>query len=371
MGRVSIVRTDQGIREGLVQAMDLIGGLPKYISAGDKVLLKPNLNGADVYTNKELVGALIEMLRDLGAGRVFIAESTFGNARITSSFFEKTGYRDLAARYGVDLVNLNESEAVDVPVANPLVLDKLHIAKEVFEADKIINIPSPKVHYATGVSLAMKNLKGFLVGDEKKHFHEIGLDKAIVDLNNTLRVDLNIIDAISCMERMGPHGGDVVNLNLVIAGGSRAEVDHVGCRVMGYDISEVKHLEQYVEMNGIDVDAVEVVGERVEDVAYPFKKVVVEGLIPEEFTVHDTNACCVCMNALLISCHFLNGKPTQPVDIHLGSLTEEGAVSSGLSVAFGNCCIKRMKADKAIRGCPPYPFTLGESLKDVLETETA
>lgn len=367
MGQVSIVRTDCGIRESLAKSLDLIGGLAKHVSEGDRVLLKPNLNGADVYTNKELVGALIEMLRDLGVSRVFIAESTFGNARITSNFFNKTGFADLAARHGVDLINLNESEAVNVPVENPLVLDKISVAREVFEADKIINIPSPKVHYATGVSLAMKNLKGFLVGDEKKRFHEIGLDKAIVDLNNTLRVDLNIIDAISCMERMGPHGGDVVNLNLLIAGENRAEVDHVGCQVMGYDISEVKHLEQYAVMNGIDLGAVEIVGEKVQDVAYPFKKVVVEGLIPEEFTVHDTNACCVCMNALLISCRFLNGKPTRPVDIHLGSLAEEDAASTSLKVAFGNCCIKHLKADRAIKGCPPYPFTLGETLKDILK----
>lgn len=367
MGRVSIVRTNQGIGESLTQAIELIGGLEQYISKSDRVLLKPNLNGADVYTNKELVGSLIEMLLDLGVSRVFIAESTFGNAGMTKMFFEKTGYRELAAHYGIDLVNLNESEAVDVEVANPLVLEKIRVAKEVFEADKIINIPSMKVHYATGVSLALKNLKGFLVGVEKRHFHETGLNKAIIDLNNTIKVHLNIIDCITCMERMGPHGGDAVDLNLLIAGGCRAEVDYVGCQIMGYDISEAKHIEEYVEMNQIDLSRVEVVGETIENTMHPLKKVSMESIIPKEFNVHDIDACCTCMNAFLISCKLLKGKPTQPVDIYLGSKTRDDATSNNVKVAFGNCCVKNHKNLKTVKGCPPYPFTLGEVLGEIIE----
>jgi uncharacterized protein (DUF362 family) len=365
MGRVSIVRTDGGVTEGLSRAIEFIGGLGRFVRQGESVLLKPNLNGADVYTNKEMVVSLIEMLRDIGAGRVFIAESTFGNAATTRMFFEKTGYAELASRYGVDLINLNESEAVEVEVANPLILDKIRIAKEVYDADKIINLPSMKVHYATGVSLALKNLKGFLVGAEKRHFHEIGLDKAIVDLNNTLKVDLNIVDCITCMERMGPHGGDPLALNLLIAGEQAAEVDHVGCQVMGYGPGEVKHLAQYVEMNGIELSAVEVIGEKIADVAHPFKKVMMQDLIPDGFTVHDVNACCTCMNAFLLSCRVLKGTPTQPVEIHMGSLTEEDAASINLKVAFGNCCVNHLKSLKPIRGCPPYPFALGEVLSEM------
>ena len=87
-----------------------------------------------------------------------------------------------------------------------------------------------KVHYATGITLALKNMKGLLVGGAKRRCHEAGLDKAIVDLNNTLdkaivdlnntiRPHLNVVDAISCMERMGPRGGDIVRMDLVMAGG--------------------------------------------------------------------------------------------------------------------------------------------------------
>jgi uncharacterized protein (DUF362 family) len=366
MGTVGIVRTNQGIRKSVEEAISLVGGLERFVGGNDTVMLKPNLNDTEAYTDKEIVESLILLLRHLNVRKVFIGESTFGDSHTTNLHFRKTGYVELARRYGVDLVNLNESEAVDVQVPNPLVLDKIRIARPVFEADKIINIANMKVHYATGVSLALKNLKGVLVGDEKRRFHQIGLEKAIVDLNNTIKPCLNMIDGISCMERMGPRGGDMVNLNLIVAGESAAEVDYVGCRIMGYDVSEVKHLQYYVEMNGVDLNTVRVVGETIEEVRYPFKKVEMESLIPREVRVHNRNACSACMNALLLSCRLLGGDLTRSVDVYLGALIEDEDTLGGVKLAFGNCCPAEMVCEKRIRGCPPYPFDLGACLREYL-----
>ena len=58
MAKVSIVRTIQGIKQGLFDAVELVGGLASYIGHADKILLKPNLNGTEGVTNKELVEAL-------------------------------------------------------------------------------------------------------------------------------------------------------------------------------------------------------------------------------------------------------------------------------------------------------------------------
>ena len=367
MSRVSIVRTNRGVKDALAAAVDLLGGLAHFIDRNDRVMLKPNLNGVEGSTDVGLVQSLVELLSDFGVRDLFIAESTFGDAQMTNMFFAKTGFSDLAARYGIRLVNLNESEAVEVKVKSPLVLDKIRLAKEVFEADKIVNLPNMKVHYATAVSLAMKNLKGLLVGAEKRRFHEVGLEKAIVDLNNTVAPHLNIIDCISCMERMGPRGGDIVNLNLLIAGAGIAEVDYVAARVMGFSLADVKHLAQYVEMNDVDLDAVEVVGERIDDVRYPFKRATMQGLVPPELTVRERNACSACMNALLLSCQLLPGRLARPVDVYLGSLIDGDGGAEGLKIAFGNCCPAVAGADKVIRGCPPYPYALGECLKGNLQ----
>jgi uncharacterized Fe-S center protein len=104
---------------------------------------------------------------------------------LSEFFIKKSGGREHKLSNPGFSPGFNRSEAVEVEVKDPLVLAKVNIAKEVFEADRIINIPVMKVHYATGITLALKNLKGLLVRDEKRRFHEIGLDKAIVDLNST------------------------------------------------------------------------------------------------------------------------------------------------------------------------------------------
>jgi len=70
MGKVSIVRTSEGIRQAVSNFLDLIGGLDSFISRRDRVLVKPNLNGVEGCTNLELTESLIRMLLDSGARRV-------------------------------------------------------------------------------------------------------------------------------------------------------------------------------------------------------------------------------------------------------------------------------------------------------------
>ncbi len=362
MHRVSISKVTRGVHAALLEALALIGSLDSFVSPGDRVLVKPNLNGEEGFTAPDLTIALVMLLRDLSVREVLIAESTFGTAATTDRLFHATGYADLARELEVELINLNRSKPVEVTVPEPLVTEKLRIAREVIEADRLINLPNLKVHYATGITGAMKNLKGVLVGPEKRRFHEIGLDKAIADLNRVVTPDLNVVDAISCMERMGPRGGDQVRLDVLMAGANAAAVDWVAAQVMGYLPADVRHLAHFVEQTGLDTEDIVVSGESVESVAYPFKKAAVEQITPACFTVHDHGACSACMNAFLLSCQFLQQTPGRRVDVYLGAnaaAIEEGDASS---VAFGNCCPGRLDAALRVRGCPPYPFALGEAL---------
>jgi uncharacterized protein (DUF362 family) len=362
MAKVSLVRTEGGIREALVRALDLIGGLGRFVGRSDRVLLKPNLNDDEVYTSPELVAVLIELLRDQGAGQIAIGESTFGDVRMTAALLRKTGFAELAARYGTALYNFNASQAVEMEVVRPLVTGTVRVAREFVEADRVINLPNLKVHYATGITLALKNLKGVLVGDEKRRFHEIGLAKAIVDLNNTVRADLQIADCIRCMERMGPRGGDPVQLDALIAGESAAEVDWVGCQVMGHSLDDVEHLRLFVEMNRIDLGQVEPAGEPIAAVRRPFKKAAFHSRPPACFSVHVQDACSVCMNAFLLSCLTLGAEPKEPADVYLGRRDDGRPAASGFRIAFGNCVPAEDTCDLRVKGCPPYPFALKAAL---------
>jgi len=363
MGCVSITRTKGNIKRALSDALSLIGGLETYVRKGDKVMLKPNLNGTEGVTNIELVEGLIQMLLDLNVRDIMIAESAFGPAQFTDMFFKKNGYTDLAAKYQIPLINLNHSEIVEAAVPEPLIIDKIKIAREAFDADRIINLPVMKVHYATAVTLALKNLKGLLVGDEKRRFHETGLDRAIVDLNSVIRPALHIVDGITCMEGMGPRGGDLFNLNLIIAGADPAEVDYTGIGIMDFTLDEVKHLKYYVESNKIDLNGVEVLGEKISGVKRPFRKAALSTIVPEDCRIHDRDACSSCMNALLLSLQVMEKDVPKNLDIYLGTKVPFEEDVKGLKIGFGNCCPADPTFDKYIKGCPPYPFALGKALK--------
>ena len=360
MGSVALVKTDVGIENALSEALRLIGGLENFLSHNDCVMLKPNLNDAESFTNAVITETLIRKILDFGVRKLFIGEATFGGAQMTDMYFRKTGYLEMAQKYGVDIHNLNKSDAVKIPVKNPLLLENAAVAREALDADKIINLPNMKVHYATQISLALKNMKGVLVGDEKRRFHETGLEKAIADLNNAIPADLNIVDAVTCMERMGPRGGDLLNMNLIMAGKNAWEIDAAGAQVMGFPPSEIKHLKYYMENNGLDL---KILGNTIEHVARPFKRVDLAGLAPENFSIHNRDACSACMNAFLLSCRVLEKLPEEQAEIFMGSSLPEEKNSENLKIAFGNCCQAELECDIRIKGCPPFPFALGEKMK--------
>ncbi len=89
MGKVSLVKTKGKLKHELYEAINLIGGLEKYVNSTDKIMLKPNLNGLEGYTNIKLVESLIELLFDFSFRNIFIAEATFGNPQMTDMFLKK------------------------------------------------------------------------------------------------------------------------------------------------------------------------------------------------------------------------------------------------------------------------------------------
>ncbi|MCX6090422.1 MAG: hypothetical protein NTX88_08685 [Candidatus Atribacteria bacterium] len=64
MGQVSIVRSQQNLKDSLIQALELIGGISRYFHKNDRVLLKPNLNGKEGTSSQAVVEALMQLLLD-------------------------------------------------------------------------------------------------------------------------------------------------------------------------------------------------------------------------------------------------------------------------------------------------------------------
>ncbi|MGZ6281013.1 MAG: DUF362 domain-containing protein [Ktedonobacteraceae bacterium] len=274
--KVSVVKTDvhdDAIRTNVREAIDLVGGMRHVVRSGDTVIIKPNffgprLSSDGATTNLTMLQEIVEEVAEQNAIPV-IAEGPFRtyNAQVV---FRKIGVDTLAKNLGVELVNLNAAESVEVNVPSGKALKKIKIPKRVLNADALINLPKIKTHHLTTVTLGMKNLKGVLPGEEKQQSHIHGIHQAIVDLNKTVTANLTVVDGTIAMEGVGPTFGDPVGLGVIVAGENVVDVDKVCCEIMGINPLQVEHV-RIADGEGLGSSNIEVVGDPVDAVMRKFK----------------------------------------------------------------------------------------------------
>ncbi len=269
---VSIIKTSgpAGVRE----AIRLLGGIERFISKGDKVILKPNIcvgkaSSTGVVTDPELVAETARMVEEAG-GIPVVGESPIYPFS-SKSAFRRAGYSDFKEKYGYEMAAFDEEEGVHVRVPGGKCLDHQVIARRVLQCDKLINMPVAKPHGLTTVTLALKNMKGVVPGKQKQLIHVAGLDEGIVDLNTIVKSDLIIIDGIIGLEgRLGPVAGRPVRLGVILASDNVVEADSTMCRIMGIPPEEVPHIRLAAERGLGRMDSFEILGEKVENVARKF-----------------------------------------------------------------------------------------------------
>ena len=102
------------------------------------------------------------------------------------------GYTDLAERYGVELVDLQQDGFHARRVGDL----EISVCNELERVDYLINLPVLKGHCQTRITCALKNLKGCIPNSEKRRFHTLGLHKPIAYLNKAVKTDLVIVDGL-------------------------------------------------------------------------------------------------------------------------------------------------------------------------------
>jgi uncharacterized protein (DUF362 family) len=233
------------VKELAKRVFDAAGGLNKFISQGDVVVIKPNVSWARrpdlaATTNPELLQGVIELCYESGAKKVRIADNTINDAR---RCFAITGAGMVAKKTDADLIHPRSSlmkrmkingERLDVwPVFVPLV-----------EADKVINLPVAKSHSTSILTLGMKNWMG-AVGGRRYVLHQ-AIHQTIVDLAQFFTPTLVLIDATKIMIRNGPSGGslsDVATKDTLILSTDQVAADAKASMLFGYrpeDIGFIK-----------------------------------------------------------------------------------------------------------------------------------
>jgi len=202
----------------------------RFVKQGQRVVIKANIAWARTpeqgcTNNPELFMTLIKMCYDAGAKRVAVWDHTCDNFQFT---FSRSGLKDAAQKAGADLFSghgQNVYKPVQIPKGRKL--KKAEILRDVLESDVFINLPIPKHHFATELTLGMKNLVGIVWDMEQ--LHKIDLHQCIADVNTLRKPDLVVMDAIRILTTNGPKGpGKTEDIGEVAASTDIVAIDAYG-----------------------------------------------------------------------------------------------------------------------------------------------
>jgi uncharacterized protein (DUF362 family) len=74
------------------------------------------------------------------------------------------------------------------------------------------------------------------------------------------------------MEGPGPTGGTPVKMDLTIAGKDVVATDATAARVMGFEPMEIPHIRKAYEKGLGNIDKIDILGSRLDDVKRAFKR---------------------------------------------------------------------------------------------------
>lgn len=242
---VSIVKCEDylEVERSIKKALNLLGGLNKFIKKGSKVLIKPNLlrpskPNTAVITHPLVIEAVINLLKEINA-EILIGDSCAGHdPRRTEEAFKISGIELIAKRTNSKIINFHEENFVTKPLNNKY-LDKITLAQKVFEVDHIINLPKLKTHPLTFLTGAVKNLFGCVHPNIRKHLHENfsreEFGEILADIHYIINPTLNILDGVIAMEGdEGPVSGNLRNLNLILTSPDATALDIIAATITGH-----------------------------------------------------------------------------------------------------------------------------------------
>lgn len=238
-----------GSPEALTRAaIAALGGIAKFVSRGDIVVVKPNI-GWDrspeqaANTNPEVVGTFVRLCLEAGAKRVRVMDRTCNDPR---RCYRNSGIQDAVNAIGDPAATvefMDDRRFVPVEFPRGLSLKKWAVCQDVLEADRRFNLAIAKHHNAARLTMCLKNTMGVLGGNRGNIHHD--LDQMIADMNSRITYDLYLLDAVRVLTGNGPQGGrltDVKRLDTVIAGTDPVATDAFGATLFGITGRDVPHV---------------------------------------------------------------------------------------------------------------------------------
>jgi len=233
-------------------AIEAVGGMAGFVSAGYDVIIKPNIC-VDYHrpeyaatTNPIVVGTLVTMCLEAGASRVRVMDNPI--AGTPGSGYVISEIKKAVTEAGGEMHIMSEPKFVEVEIPEGRDIKSVQIYPDILEADLLINVPIAKDHGATRLTLGSKNLMGVIL--HRGVFHE-NLSQRIADLVSLVRPELTVIDAVRILTAHGPTGGDlsdVKQMDTVIASRDIIAADAYATTLFGLTGEDIGYIQAGADM---------------------------------------------------------------------------------------------------------------------------
>lgn len=360
MVKIAVEKVGKSLYEALIKAIGLLEDVE--LSSQDRVLIKPNIfqpvsHKTGSITNPHLVDAIIRWCKGSGVGKIVLGEgpSYYISEDRLLGCFTQTGYREVAERHGIRWVLFDHYPFVACKDVAPCLPREFEISRFAFESYKIINVPVLKTHYLTQVTLAMKNLKGFLRRGDKPRFHS-HIAEAIVELNKLIKPYLNIID------------GTMAEIPVIVAGRDIVATDSVATSLMGLNPGSVETIRLGAEagLGQMDLTRIALMGKDLAHLRMNFE-------LPQEMllkwfrtlrVLEGKGVCSGCLIPLLSAFTLLKDQGRRlvsPLNIILGRGVK--IPRNGETLSVGDCAKGTSPEGFLVEGCPPDKGEITRMLK--------
>lgn len=219
----------------VARAVELAGGFGRAVRPGDTVLLKPNFNSGDPPPNSTdvpLLVAIIRLLRDHGARRVIVGESSRHPPTSTRFELGRTGVFEACRRAGAEVAIFSEGAWAPVRT-NGRYFGWLEIARPLLECDRLVYACCLKTHWLAKFTASIKHSVGCVRPRHRARLHFGGhFEERVAEIAAAVSPDLIVIDARSVYVRGGPCYGLVRFPGVILAGRDRIALDVEGIRIL-------------------------------------------------------------------------------------------------------------------------------------------
>lgn len=268
---LSVVKSKEYYKS-TIKAVEMIGGINKFVSKGSRVglLINSRYNKPGTYVKPEIALAAINMCYEAGAKEIISLEN------VTDSFWRLSNLSKWNTE-NIEKVKQAGNNFKKMQISKGVSLKEAEVESAFLDCDVLINIAIIKDHEGIKKTGTLKNYMGLTSHTTNRYFHfgsnakdwysdVTFLSQCIADINLLRKTDLCIIDATEIITTNGPFGpGNVTKPLKVAAGTDRVAVDSYGAKLLGYKPSDImpirlagKHNLGEMDLSKIKIKEIEI-----------------------------------------------------------------------------------------------------------------